>query len=82
MFSRGELTALASGKAALLQRIEANRDQCAAKARRIGRSVRWFDQALVRWRSLSPIIKFAALPIGSFLLTRWLGSRARRRERR
>jgi hypothetical protein len=82
MFSRRELTALASGKAAVLQRIEANRAQCAAKAGRIGRSTRWFDRALTRWRRLSPIIKFAAMPIGSFLLKRWLGSRARRQHRR
>ena len=82
MFSRQELTALASGKAAVLQRIEANRAQCAAKAGRIGRSLEWLDQALVRWRRLSPILKFAAMPIGSFLLTRWLGFRGRRQHRR
>jgi hypothetical protein len=82
MFSRGELTALASGKAAVLQRIEANRAQCAEEAGRIGHSIQWFDQTLVRWRRLSPIIKFAAMPIGSFLLKRWLGSRARRQDRR
>jgi len=80
MFSRRELTVLAAEKAVLLERIDANRMRSVKAAARVARPFALLDEALVRWRRVSPIVRFAAFPIASFLLKRWFASRARRRK--
>jgi hypothetical protein len=80
MFSRRELTALASEKAVLLERIDANRMRCVEAAARVARPFVWLDEALARWRRVPQIVRFVAFPIASFLLKRWFASRSRRRK--
>jgi hypothetical protein len=73
------MTAPDSDKAAILRRIDASRTRSVEAASRVVRPMERFDQTLVRWRWLSPIITSAALSIGSLLLKRWLASRMQRR---
>jgi hypothetical protein len=76
MYSDRELTALATGKAVLRQRIALRRAQCARAAAEVMRPVAWLDHALAQWRRLSPLVKLAAVPLG-FLLKRSTAPRAR-----
>jgi hypothetical protein len=76
MYPRQELTILAGSKAALLDRIGERREICAAAAARASRPLEIIDRVVARWRRLSPVVKFAAVPLG-FLLRRSLGRRAR-----
>lgn len=76
MHSHRELTALAASKAALRWRITLPRTQCAQTAARVVQPLAWLDPAFARWRQLSPLVKFAALPPG-FLLKRSLAPRTR-----
>jgi hypothetical protein len=76
MYPRRELTILAGDKAALLDRIGARREMCAEAADRASRPLEMIDRGVARWRRLSPVVKFAAVPLG-FLLKRSLGRRGR-----
>jgi hypothetical protein len=76
MYPREELKVLAGNKAALLDRINLRREVCAEAAARVARPIRMLDRGVARWRRLSPLVKFAAIPLG-FLLKRTLGRRAR-----
>ncbi len=76
MYPREELTVLAGRKAALLDRIYLRRVVCAAAAARAARPVEMLERGMARWRRLSPLVKFAAVPLG-FLLKRSLGRRVR-----
>lgn len=69
MPSHPELTALAAGKATFSRRIT-------PAAARVAQPVVWPDQAFARWRQLSPLVRFAALPV-EFLLKRSLAPRLR-----
>ncbi len=77
MYPRKELTALERSKVKLLARIAARRQECAAAAGRAAEPIRVLDGAMASWRSLSPIVKMAAVPLG-FLLKRASGRRARK----
>jgi len=81
MFPERQLTALAAEKAALLERIGENRIQCAEAAAQAARPLAWADDAIARLRSVPvpPIVRFAAAPLASFLLKRWLASNMRKR---
>jgi hypothetical protein len=76
MYPRQELTILAARKAALLDLIAARREVCADAAARAARPLEIIDGGIARWRRLSPLVKFAAIPLG-LLLKRSLGRRAR-----
>jgi hypothetical protein len=76
MYPRQELTILAGSKAALLVRIGAKRELCAAAAVRASRPLEMIDRGVARWRRLPPVVKLAAVPLG-LLLGRMLGRRAR-----
>jgi hypothetical protein len=76
MYPGKELTILAAKKAALLDRIYVRREICAEAAARASRPLEILDSGIARWRRLSPLVKFAAIPLG-LLLKRSLGRRAR-----
>ena len=64
MYPSRELTALARRKDALCHRIAASRSECVAFAADAARPIALIDRALVQWRKISPLVKFAALPLG------------------
>ena len=76
MYPDRELTRLAAYKAALRRDIALRRAQCAVAAARVAQPLEWLDRMLAFWRRLSPLVKFAALPLG-FLLKRSLAPRTR-----
>jgi len=76
MYPDRELTRLAAYKAALRRGIALRRAQCAVAAARVAQPLEWLDRMLAFWRRLSPLVKFAALPLG-FLLKRSLAPRTR-----
>jgi hypothetical protein len=76
MYPDRELTRLAAYKAALRRDISLRRAQCAKAAARVAQPLEWLDRVLAFWRRLSPLVKFAALPLG-LLLKRSLAPRLR-----
>ena len=76
MHHREELTALAADKAALVERIHARRELCAAAAAGAARPLKALDLGMARWRRLPPVVRLAALPLG-LLLARLAGRRVR-----
>ena len=67
MYTQRELTAIAAGKATLRRRIFQQRIQCARAAARVVQPLAWLDRAVTHWRRLSPLVKFAAVPLGLLL---------------
>ena len=76
MYPDRELTRLAAYKAALRRGIALRRAQCAEAAARAAQPLEWLDRGLAFWRRLSPLVKYAAPPLG-FLLKRSLAPRTR-----
>ena len=76
MYPDRELTRLAAYKAALRRDIALRRAQCAKAAAQVAQPLEWLDRMLAFWRRLSPLVKFAALPLG-LLLKRSLAPRLR-----
>lgn len=74
MYPQRELTRLAAYKTALRWGIALRRAQCAEAAARIAQPLDWLDRMLAFWRRLSPLAKFAAVPLG-LLVQRTLFSR-------
>ena len=82
-------------KAALVDRISMQPGPRSAAAARVTRPLEWFDRAIARWRQLSPLVKFAAIPLGFLVealarraargccgaILRWGPRRVRRRPR-
>ena len=64
MYPSRELTALALRKRMLRQRIAVARWECVALASDVARPIALVDRAIVQWRKISPLVKFAALPLG------------------
>jgi hypothetical protein len=69
MYPQRELNRLAAHKAALQRGIAQRRAQCAESAARMARPFEQLDRMLAFWRRLSPLVKFAAAPLG-FLVAR------------
>jgi hypothetical protein len=65
MYPQGELTELARAKAGLREVIARRRAECAEAAARATRPLVWIDTALSLWRSLAPLVKLVALPLGA-----------------
>ena len=80
MLSQRELKGLAIDKAAILERIDANRSQCVEAATQIARPLAWADTAVARWRRIPPLIRILLVPVWSLLLKR-LVFRSRLRSR-
>lgn len=66
MYPQQELIRLAVYKAALRRDIALRRAQCTTAASRVAAPLEWVDRALAFWHRLSPLTKFAALPLGFF----------------
>lgn len=67
MYPDLELIRLAALKAQLQGRIGVQRAECARAAIQVLRPLAWLDRALLLWDRVSPLAKFAAVPLG-FLL--------------
>jgi hypothetical protein len=69
MYPQPQLNRLAAHKIALRRGIAARRAQCAEATARIARPFGRLDRMLALMRRISPLIKFAAVPLG-FLAVR------------
>jgi hypothetical protein len=69
MYPQAELNRLALYKVGLRRDIAYRRRECAAAAARVVRPLEWLDRAVAFLRRLSPLAKFAAVPLG-FLVSR------------
>lgn len=67
MYPQAELKRLAAGKAALLQRLAANRDQCVTAVCHLGQPLVWLDRVVILWRRFAPPGLLVALPLGMLL---------------
>ncbi len=76
MYTERELIRLAAHKHALRLRITRRRTECAVALAGVGQPLQWLDRMLALWRRVSPLMKFAAVPLG-FLLKRSAGRRPR-----
>jgi hypothetical protein len=64
MYPERELIRLSVHKAGLRREIAANRAFCAAAAAGVARPLAWLDRVMAFWRRLSPLVAFAAVPVG------------------
>lgn len=64
MYPQRELDRLALYKISLRRNIGRRRSECAVALARLAQPVAWFDRALAFWRRLSPLLQFAAVPVG------------------
>ncbi len=64
MYPSRELIQLAAYKAALRRDIAVHRNRCAQAAVRVAQPLEWLDRTLAFWRRLSPLAKFAVIPLG------------------
>ena len=69
MYPQRELTRLAAHKASLRWTIALRRVRCAEAATRMVQPFAWLDQMLALVRRISPLVQFAAVPLG-FLAAR------------
>jgi hypothetical protein len=69
MYPQPQLNRLAAHKVALRRGIALRRAQCAEAAARIAQPIEWLDRMLSLVRRISPLVKFAAVPLG-FLAVR------------
>ena len=69
MYPQPQLNRLAAHKVALRRGIALRRAQCAEAATRIAQPIEWLDRMLALVRRISPLVKFAAVPLG-LLVTR------------
>lgn len=76
MYPQGELNTLHAAKASLQRRIAVRRHQLAADADLAMQPLRWLDRAHAQWRSLAPLVRLAAVPLGLWL-TRAVAKRRR-----
>lgn len=77
MYPAGQLTEIASRKAALRSRIATRRLECVAYAAEVARPIAWIDRAAAQWRKISPYAKLAIVPLASLLLRRKTAARNR-----
>lgn len=64
MYPARELMRLAARRSALRRDMRQYRAQCAGAAARLARPLQWLDRAATFWRGLSPLTRFAAVPVG------------------
>jgi hypothetical protein len=67
MYPQIDLAILAARKERLRTRIRLRREECAIELDRAMRPVAWLEHAYAQWKSISPLVKFGAIPLG-FLL--------------
>lgn len=71
MYPQSELNRLAAHKLVVRRRIAVRRVDCTVAATEAIRPLEWMDRAIALVRQLSPLARFAAVPLG-FLLQRTL----------
>ena len=64
MYPQQELNRLAIHKAVLRRDIAVRRARCVEAAARVARPLDWMNRMLAFWRQLSPLARFAAVPLG------------------
>jgi hypothetical protein len=62
MYPQPELARLAARKCALRTRIRSQRAICAEAVTRVTQPLRWLDEVMALWRSLSPFAWASAIP--------------------
>jgi hypothetical protein len=67
MYPHRDLTRLALHKAILRRRITRHRAECVRAATGVLQPLAWLDRLLVLWRRLSPLVRFAIVPLGLLL---------------
>lgn len=67
MYPQPDLVLLAGRKRTLTTRIRERRIVCAAHFVEVLKPVAWVDGVREKWRSVSPLTKFVALPVGLFI---------------
>jgi hypothetical protein len=67
MYPQPDLAVLDGRKRALTVRIRERRSVCAGHFREMLKPVAWIDGVREKWRSVSPLTKFVALPAGLFV---------------
>lgn len=68
MYPKADLSILAARKQALLQRIDARREESASQMREVIRPAEWAEDMYARWRAIPPLVKMAAVPVGVLLV--------------
>jgi hypothetical protein len=75
MYPSSEVDSLSLRRSLLCSRIRVRRVQCMIAADRVAQPLRWVDRAWAQWKSISPLVKLAAVPMG-FALKRTVFRRA------
>ena len=68
MYAERELKRLSDVKAVVRRRIARRRSETISQVDRVLVPARWVDRAWIWWKSISPMAKLAAAPIGTWLL--------------
>ena len=68
MYPQPELARLAARKCALRARIRSQRASCAEAAMRVTHPLRWLDELMALWRSLTPFAWASAIPLSLLAL--------------
>lgn len=63
MYPGGELARLARQKEFLRARIAVRREECCVAAHELARPLAWVDQAIDRWRAISPLVRVVGVPL-------------------
>ena len=64
MYPQQELNRLVARKLALRRHVTLHRINCTEAAARIAYPLEWLDRMMAFWRSLPPLTKVAAVPLG------------------
>lgn len=79
MYPQPELARLAQRKSLLVHRIRVRRAECAGQMHAVLRPAVWAGEMRDRWKSFSPLVRFAVVPAGLMLVRKFwprLGSLA------
>lgn len=67
MYPKVDLEILAQRKDRLRSRIRIRRQASAVEIERVLRPVEWAEGAYAKWKSISPLVKIGAVPLGLLL---------------
>lgn len=70
MYAERELKRLGAVKSVVRRRIARRRYELSGQVDRVLVPARWVDRAWIWWKSISPMAKLAAAPVGTWLLGR------------
>jgi hypothetical protein len=72
MYPQPELTRLAQRKHLLVYRIRARREECVEQVHTVLKPALWLEHMRDRWQSISPLTRYAAVPVGLMLVRKLL----------